>query len=189
MKNWNSIFIYNEDFDSKLQWRFSRFSGKGYKIEHVKAGTQAGYFNEYWDVNIDHMIYKCHRVIWEIFNGEIPEGFQVDHRDGDVTNNSIRNLRLVDAKGNARNQKMPVTNTSGVTGVHRTCNGSGRAYWTAQWKDVKQIRKHFSIDKFGDSEAFELAKAYRQSKIDELNARGAGYTTRHGTIQGENNEA
>lgn len=40
----------------------------------------------------------CHRVdklVWEAFNGAIPEGSKLEHIDGDKQNNSLNNLRLV----------------------------------------------------------------------------------------------
>lgn len=36
-----------------------------------------------------------HRLIFEKFNGEVPEGFIVHHRDGNKTNNCILNLELL----------------------------------------------------------------------------------------------
>ena len=41
-----------------------------------------------------------HRLVWEAFNGEIPAGLQVDHVDGDKSNNALSNLRLVTASEN-----------------------------------------------------------------------------------------
>ena len=41
--------------------------------------------------------YSCiqsHRFVWECFNGEIPEGMQVVHKDGNKVNNSLGNLKL-----------------------------------------------------------------------------------------------
>lgn len=49
--------------------------------------------------------YSRHRVIWYYFNGNIPEGYQVDHivplRDGGT--NALSNLRLVTPKENMNN--------------------------------------------------------------------------------------
>ena len=36
-----------------------------------------------------------HRVVWNYFNGEIPEGYQIHHKDLDKNNNDISNLQLL----------------------------------------------------------------------------------------------
>ena len=36
-----------------------------------------------------------HRVVWSTFNGPIPEGLEVNHRDEDKANNALLNLELV----------------------------------------------------------------------------------------------
>lgn len=38
---------------------------------------------------------RLHRRVWEHFNGPIPEGFHVHHKDGDRTNNKLSNLELL----------------------------------------------------------------------------------------------
>ena len=38
---------------------------------------------------------RLHRVVWEFYNGPIPEGYHVHHRDGNAWNNDIGNLELV----------------------------------------------------------------------------------------------
>lgn len=44
-----------------------------------------------------------HREVWEYHNGKIPQGMMIDHIDRDRTNNSISNLRIVNAKENRAN--------------------------------------------------------------------------------------
>jgi len=41
-----------------------------------------------------------HRLVWETFRGEIPKGLEIDHMDGDTTNNSVENLQLLTRKQN-----------------------------------------------------------------------------------------
>lgn len=38
---------------------------------------------------------RLHRYVWEYFNGPIPKGYHVHHRDGDKGNNHINNLVIV----------------------------------------------------------------------------------------------
>ncbi len=47
--------------------------------------------------------YRAHRIIWEMFNGPIPEGMLIDHIDGDTLNNRIENLRLATRQQNNAN--------------------------------------------------------------------------------------
>lgn len=122
--------------------------------------------------------YLSSRIVWELHNGDIPDGFLVDHRDGKLLNNAIGNLRLTLHQGNMQNMKMPITNTSGVTGVsyHSKCRA-----WLATWReDGRQRKKQFSINKYGERRAFELACEYREQMIKELNGSGEEYTERHG---------
>ena len=72
-------------------------------------------------VGIKGKSYLVHRVIYAMCNGRWPEKF-LDHVDGNPGNNSITNLREVDAKGNARNVKLTSDNTSTIKGVNmHTC--------------------------------------------------------------------
>jgi hypothetical protein len=43
-----------------------------------------------------------HKVIWEAFNGEIEEGFELDHKDCNKLNNSLNNLEKVTHQENMR---------------------------------------------------------------------------------------
>lgn len=38
--------------------------------------------------------FKVCDLVWEAFKGEIPEGFEVIHIDGDKQNNKLENLKL-----------------------------------------------------------------------------------------------
>ena len=43
-----------------------------------------------------------HRFVFETFNGEIPKGKEIDHRDANRKNNQISNLQLLTHKENIR---------------------------------------------------------------------------------------
>jgi hypothetical protein len=38
---------------------------------------------------------RLHRYIWELFNGTIPKGYDVHHKDHNKDNNEINNLELL----------------------------------------------------------------------------------------------
>lgn len=38
---------------------------------------------------------RLHRYVWESVNGDIPEGYEIHHKDGDKSNNDISNLELL----------------------------------------------------------------------------------------------
>lgn len=71
----------------------------------------------YIRVRIDGREYRAHRLIWEMFNGPIPEGLLVDHIDRDVYNNRIENLRLATRSQNNANSRAKSINFTGYKGI------------------------------------------------------------------------
>ena len=53
---------------------------------------------------------RVHRLVWEAFNGQIPEGLQVNHINEVKTDNRLSNLNLMTAKENtnwgSRNERI-----------------------------------------------------------------------------------
>lgn len=83
----------------------------------VKPGRVAGYTKDgYIYIGIDKKTYLAHRLAWLYVYGVWPKK-QIDHIDGIRNNNKMANLRSVSGKINSRNQKTPVSNTSGMMGV------------------------------------------------------------------------
>lgn len=75
-----------------------------------------------------------HRVIWKMVTGDEPD--QIDHIDGDRSNNRWENLRDVTAKVNHQNMR-PSRNTSGVVGVRwNALRGYWQAFITVDYKFI-----------------------------------------------------
>lgn len=84
----------------------------------VRAGSPAGVKSGhgYLRVSIDGVNYYAHRLAWMWLHGEMPSR-EIDHRDGNRSNNRPENLRQAEHRENAQNQKLRSTNKSGFHGV------------------------------------------------------------------------
>jgi len=119
--NWNDIFDYTED--GILYWKESELKRTNV-IKNISPDRIAGYQGKaknqkthYVPIRYLGKVYLSHRVIWEMHNGIIPDGMQIDHIDGNGTNNRIENLRIVTITENLKNKSKYKNNKSGVAGV------------------------------------------------------------------------
>jgi HNH endonuclease len=84
--------------------------------EQILIGKRAGRINHaYRAVSVKGKEYMEHRIIFMFHHGYFPE--EVDHIDGNKTNNKIENLRPATHAENLRNQKLKSSNTSGFKNV------------------------------------------------------------------------
>ena len=72
------------------------------KTQHIYCNLDR---DGYVRVRKDGKEYRAHRLIWEMYNGSIPEGVLIDHIDGDSLNNRLENLRLATRQQNNSNSK------------------------------------------------------------------------------------
>ena len=45
---------------------------------------------------------RMHRYVWEYYNGEIPSGYDIHHKDGNKANNDIENLEMIERKAHKK---------------------------------------------------------------------------------------
>lgn len=102
------VFIRKPRSDRRRSWN-TRYAGK-------PAFTSKG-TNGYLSGEIDGRGVYAHRVAWEIANGPIPKGMDIDHINGDKADNRLENLRLASRSQNARNRKANRSSTSKYLGV------------------------------------------------------------------------
>lgn len=48
-------------------------------------------------------VFYLHRLIWEAFNGIIPDGKEIDHKDTNKANNQLSNLQMLSHSDNCKN--------------------------------------------------------------------------------------
>lgn len=94
------------------------FRWRAPKSNRVKAGDIAGGHNGngYIRISIDGRYHYAHRLAWMFVNGAMPD-CEIDHADGNRSNNRIANLRPAQHYENSQNQPLRSTNTSGRHGV------------------------------------------------------------------------
>jgi len=73
----------------RAEWQ-SQMRGKpAYLV--LAVGSSMGYINSV----------QAHRLVWQFFRGDIPDGMEINHIDGIKNNNRPSNLELTTAQGNA----------------------------------------------------------------------------------------
>jgi hypothetical protein len=108
--------------------------------------------------------HRVHILVADAFLNKNIEHTDVDHKDHNRSNNMLNNLRWVTHSQNCRNKSRQHNNTSGTPGVYFHKNG----YWIASWNnDIGCKTKSFSIKKYGDEEAKQLAINYRKERAQE----------------------
>jgi len=120
-------FEYDDSLPQKLRWRPRTdivSSPHNYRNPQKTwnsnwAGKPAGSVTTgYWCVLLKGKWFKCHRLIYAHFFGEIPKGAFVDHVDGNPLNNEISNLRIATCAQNNANSKCGKNHSSGLKGAH-----------------------------------------------------------------------
>lgn len=95
-------------FLGKRNWRKINVEGKGsyYIVDdgHVykETGKEIGSVDSNGYIVASTLGY-IHRLIWETFNGKIPEEYEIDHINTIRNDNRLENLRLVTHKENSNN--------------------------------------------------------------------------------------
>lgn len=87
--------------------------------QHLSSDGRAGSINHYGrrTIKVDGTAYYAYRLAWLYVHGVWPEGV-IDHINGVVDDNRIKNLRDVTHNENAQNQRRGTINSkSGLLGV------------------------------------------------------------------------
>lgn len=79
-----------------------------------------------------------HHLAWLLMTGEWP-AHEIDHRNGDRSNNKWRNLRAATSSQNKQNRRLTPSNKSGVKGV---CWARREGRWRASINVPKQKQIH-----------------------------------------------
>lgn len=105
--------------------------GNSAKIGSIAGSKTVNTRKPYLRISIDNKFYPCHRLVWLYMYGHFPEN-EIDHLDGNGTNNKLQNLRHVLHRDNGKNIRLKKNNKSGYCGVYWD---KRRKVWISQIKD------------------------------------------------------
>ena len=148
MANIQDIYEYR---DGGLYWKVSNSNT-------VKIGTKAGHATKhgYRRVAFNGKQLYEHRVIFFYHYGYFPK--EIDHINGNKSDNRIENLRETTHSQNMMNVKTQKSNTSGVKGV---CWDKSKKKWFAR---VTINNKIIHLGRFKDLELAELVVIEARNK-------------------------
>lgn len=129
------------------------------------AGSVAGNLriSGYVQVIVDGRAHGAHRLAWLLATGAWPAG-EIDHIDGDKSNNRFSNLRDVTRKVNIENRRRCTKSSrSGLLGVSPRANGK----WLSQIQ-VDGVKHHIGI--------FDSPEAAHQAYLDHKRRLHTGNT-------------
>ncbi len=98
-------------------------------------GTQAGTTTPlgYIMVCLQGQLIQAHRLAWLYVHGELSADVEIDHIDGNPTNNAISNLRLATSAQQKQNKRVQSNNVSGLKGAMYHAAHKGKK-WRSQIK-------------------------------------------------------
>lgn len=114
--------------------------------KRISKGETAGTLKKdgYIRVIISKKRIYAHRIVWEMHNGDIPEGMYIDHINHIRHDNRIENLRIVSKPDNMKNKSLYKNNKSGFSGIYER---SGKYIAMARLEGrLKHIGVYDSID-------------------------------------------
>ena len=106
----HEVLVYNADTGALVWAKYSR---------RVQAGSTAGHCDRlsgYIVVWVDGKNYRAHRIAWKLHYGVDPVG-EMDHVNGNRSDNRIANLRCCSPAENLWNSKTRRDSSTGYKGV------------------------------------------------------------------------
>ena len=105
------------------------------ELKHQKATQSKKKYHQVrlWNNGVGKLYY-VHRLVWETFVGEIPKNQQIDHIDGDTSNNNLSNLQLLTRRQNTKK-------------YHRTRTDHWRLHREEMVKDYQELGSYGKVAK------------------------------------------
>ena len=135
---WRPVLGYEERYEvSNLgNVRSMHYLGSN-KIKNLSLQNCNGYKRAYFKVNMKGFHKLVHVLVYEAFNGKIPEGLEIEHINGKREDNSLSNLRAVTHKENTNN---PITKERMRISNKTNCKNKKKCRYVNENKNFDSIK-------------------------------------------------
>ena len=101
-ETWKDIPGYEGRYQVSNTGKVKSMSYRQSGVPHILAPSNHRGYQGVRICNSDkkYKNHLVHRLVWEAFVGQIPEGMQVNHKDENKCNNSLENLEIMTQKQN-----------------------------------------------------------------------------------------
>jgi hypothetical protein len=139
MPTWKPVYGYEDFYEVSDIGEVRRILGRvGQRIcRPCRPGSCRGYTRFVLCVDNQKRTFSGHKLVWEAFCGPIPQGLQINHRNGKKADNSISNLELCTPSENTRHAYQ-------VLGLKGRCNpnpGSRNGRAKLKDQDIPEIKR------------------------------------------------
>lgn len=146
---WKDIPEYAGLYQASNLGNVKRFYKNG-KVRILKQYKVKNYCLVTLYINSIKKLFYVHRLVWETFNGKIPEGIEVNHIDENPSNNKLENLNLLTHTDNinwgTRNLKASQSLKNNVklskTVLQKTRNGEV----IREWPSGNEVQRELGFD-------------------------------------------
>lgn len=137
---------YNEKYDLYLDDDLVIYYWSK-KYNKLMQRTMTKTWNGYLIVNTKIGLKRVHRIIWETFKGEIPDGYEIDHINTIRDDNRLENLRLVTHKENDNNP---------LTLKHKGESKKGNTYRKGKPTSEfgRKFKEHYGITRYQNTKLY-----------------------------------
>jgi len=155
--SWDFKDMIDYDPDTgEFSWRY-KFSPSGRPL----VGSPGWVTNHgYVRVSTNGKEIQGHRLAYRMMVGDdVPKGMEIDHINGDRSDNRWQNLRVVSRTQNNMNARLRADNKSGVKGVYYD---KSRGLWAAE---IKMSGKRHALGRFGTLEEAKHARGMAEEEL------------------------
>jgi len=146
-----------------------RAEGTHHKVTYSTGRVKSGYLTLQLKSGAKRYTLLAHRVVWVNLHGPIPQGFWINHKDGNMRNNHPDNLELSTPSENRKHALktgLSVTVFGDKVGGSKLSNANC-AKIRKMW-DTGGYSQQFLADRFGISQATTSKIVLRQIRTREL---------------------